>query len=456
MNQEFNHKKIVILGMARSGIAAAELLIRRGAEVTVSDQKTLDRFDGALDAVIALGAVPALGADVTPELLAGKDLLLISPGVPINAPAVLLAKEMGIPVLGELEVASRLIEGTLVAVTGTNGKTTTVSLLGEIFEAAGHKCYVCGNIGYPMSAAALHAGPDDVIVAEVSSFQLETIQTFHPLSAAVLNVTEDHLNRHGTMEVYTGLKKHIFVNQTAADVALLNLDDPGVAVLGEGLNANVWYFSRKQEVEQGLFVRDGQMIARVNGQETFICKPEEIYIPGPHNLENALAAAAIAFSRGVPAQIIREVLRTFKGVEHRIEFVRELEGVRYINDSKGTNTDSTIKAVEAMTRPTTIILGGYDKHVSFVPLAKVVKASPYITACVLIGVTAPQIEREFTAEGIGNLIHAETLQEAVEKCRALSSEGSNVLLSPSCASFDMFSDYEQRGRVFKQIVNNLV
>ncbi|MBR4359374.1 MAG: UDP-N-acetylmuramoyl-L-alanine--D-glutamate ligase [Clostridia bacterium] len=447
-------KKVLIVGMARSGIAAAQLLCREGAAVTVNDMKPRESFGEKLDVLNDLPISFRLGEDGI-DALAGQDLLVISPGVPIDAPVVKAAMERKIPVTGELEMASRLAKGSLVAVTGTNGKTTTVSLLGAMFEAAGKVAHVCGNIGYPLSAAAMESRYDHVIVAEVSSFQLETTETFHPLTAAVLNVTEDHLNRHGTMEVYTGLKRHIFDAQDESNFAVLNGDDPICRQMAEGLKGRVLFFSRLHEVDQGAFVRDGQIILRIGSEEKAVCGVDEIRIPGPHNLENALAAAAMAFSRGVPTPVIRQALRTFPGVEHRIEFTRELDGVRYINDSKGTNVDSTIKAVQSMKAPTVMILGGYDKHVSFDPLAEEIVKTPLIEHCVLIGVTAPQIEAALRKAGYTAIRHAASMQEAVETCRSLAKRGSNVLLSPACASFDMFQDYEQRGRVFKEIVGKM-
>ena len=447
-------KKVLIVGMARSGIAAAQLLCREGAAVTINDMKPLEAFGGKLDALRDEPVEFRLGEDGI-DALSGKDVLVISPGVPIDAPVVKAAREKGVRVTGEMEMASTLLKGTLVAVTGTNGKTTTVSLLGAIFEAAGKVAHVCGNIGYPVSAAAMESKYDHVVVAEVSSFQLETTETFHPLSAAVLNVTEDHLNRHGTMEVYTGLKRHIFAAQDENDFAVLNYEDPLCLKMAEGLKSRVLYFSRLHEVDQGAFVRDGRIVVRIGKEEKTVCAAEELRIPGPHNLENALAAAAIAFSRGVPAPVIRQAFRTFPGVEHRIEFTRELEGVRYINDSKGTNVDSTIKAVQSMKAPTAIILGGYDKHVSFDALAQEIVATPLIENCVLIGVTANQIEEALKKAGYTHIHHAGSMQEAVEMCRSLSRPGGNVLLSPACASFDMFEDYEQRGRIFKEIVHQL-
>ena len=301
----------------------------------------------------------------------------------------------------------------------------------------------------------LEARDEDIFVCEVSSFQMETADTFHPKVAALLNITEDHLNRHGTMEVYTAMKMRMFRNQTAEDVAVFNADDPALAPLTSQVNSQVMLFSRKHEVESGAFVRDGQVTLRWKGQEKPVCGVEEIRIPGPHNLENALAAACVAFAMDVPAPVIRHSLRTFKGVEHRIEFVRELEGVRYINDSKGTNVDSTIKAVQTMQRPTAIILGGYDKHCDFTPLAREMLASPMIREAVLIGATADQIEEALRREGFGAIHRADSLKDAIDRCRALAADGWNVLLSPACASFDMFSDYEARGRIFKELVNEL-
>ena len=447
-------KKVLIVGMARSGIALAQLLCREGAMVTVNDMKPAEAFDGKLDELKELPVCFRLGEDGI-DALNGKDMLIISPGVPIDAPIVKAAEEKQIPVSGELEIASRIAKGSLVAVTGTNGKTTTVSLLGAIFREAGKIAHVAGNIGYPLSAAAMESRWDDVLVAEVSSFQLETTTTFHPLTAAVLNVTEDHLNRHGTMEVYTGLKKHIFDAQTEKDFAVLNYDDEACRAMAGQVRSRVLFFSRLHEVPQGAFVRDGQMVVRIGTEEKNVCGVDEIYIPGPHNLENALAAAAVAMSRGVPAPVVRHALRTFKGVEHRIEFVRELDGVRYINDSKGTNVDSTIKAVQSMKAPTALILGGYDKHVSFDPLAEEIQKTPLIQNCVIIGATGDQIEASLRKAGYTAIHRCGTLEEAVNACRALSGSGGNVLLSPACASFDMFSDYEQRGRIFKDIVNSL-
>lgn len=450
----WQNKRVLVLGMARSGVAVAQLLHKYGALPILNDKKTEEQLGEALRPLKEIPCEWRLGED--PQSLLGQsDVLLISPGVPIDSPIVLAAKEKGIPVTGELEVASQLADGLLVALTGTNGKTTTVSLLGEIFRAAGKIAYVAGNIGYPLSAAAMQSRPEDVLVAEVSSFQLETTDTFHPRVAAVLNITEDHLNRHYTMENYTAVKRHIFDRQNGADTAVLNYDDPACRKMAEGLNGRVAWFSRTQTVEQGAFVKEGRITLRWKDEERPVCGVDEVYIPGPHNTENALAAAMMAAACDVPAAVIRHTLRTFKGVEHRIEFVRELDGVKWYNDSKGTNVDSTIKAVQTMRAPTVLILGGSDKHVPFDALAREIVVSGQIAHVVLCGATAPQIEAALRDAGYTAIEHADSYPDMVKLCRKLAQPGGNVLLSPACASFDQFTDYEQRGRVFKQLVNEL-
>ena len=451
---DYEKKKVLVVGMARSGVAAAQLLRASGAEVTVNDSKTEAELGTQLAPLEGLQLTRRFGCGAT-ELLDGMDCLVISPGIPDSAPFVVKAKEAGIYVTGELELAAQLSRGTLVAVSGTNGKTTTVSLLGEIFANSGKTTHVVGNIGYPFSLAALVSKPEDVIVCEVSSFQMETADTFHPHVALLTNITEDHLNRHGTMEVYTALKMRMFARQTEDDWAIFNADDEGLKGLSEQVSSRVLQFSRIRETENGAFVRNGQIFFRQGGSEKKICRTDEIYIPGPHNLENALGAVCAAMAMKVPVPVIRHSLKTFKGVEHRIEKVRELDGVTYINDSKGTNPDSTIKAVQTMTNPTVIILGGYDKHTSFDSLSREIRESGMIHRAILIGETAELIRNSLERAGYRETEAAGSLGEAVEKARAAAHEGWNVLLSPACASFDMFKDYEERGRVFKEIVNGL-
>ncbi len=452
---DYREKKVLVVGMARSGIAAAQLLRANGAEVTINDNKTEEELGESLDPLRGLQMEWKLGCPAM-DLLEGQDVLVISPGISVDAPFVRKAREMGLYVTGELELAWQLSQGTLVAVTGTNGKTTTVSLLGTIFENAGRVTHVVGNIGYPYSLAALVSRPEDVMVCEVSSFQMETADTFHPHVALLTNITEDHLNRHGTMEVYTEMKMRMFRCQTSGDWAVFNADDPGLRGLCKLVKSHVLKFSRLKEVREGAFVRDGEIILRLAGEERTVCRTDEVRIPGPHNLENALGAVCCAAVMGVPAPVIRHSLKTFPGVEHRIESVRILDGVEYFNDSKGTNVDSTLKAVATMTRPTALILGGYDKKVSFDALSREIAAHrDLIRETVLIGQTAPQIEKSLREAGYDQILRAETLREAVQTCRQIAEDGWNVLLSPACASFDMFKDYEERGRVFKQIVNEL-
>ena len=451
---EFEGKHVLVVGLARSGIAAAELLVRLGAVVTVNDSKPESELGEEVLALRKLNLIRKYGMRAM-ELLEGQDVLVLSPGIPDTADFVREARSRGIRVIAEIELAYEVSKGRMVAVTGTNGKTTTVSLLDCMFRDAGHVSHAVGNIGYPYSQAVLGEGESDVFVCECSSFQMETVDGFHPTAAALLNITEDHLNRHGTMEEYTRLKMRIFEKQTEKDFAVFNADDPALAGLEKKVRSRVLFYSRKHEVDNGAFVRDGNVMFRLDGKESVILPAEEIYIPGPHNLENAMAAVCIGMVSGLDSTSIAYSLRTFKGVEHRIEFTRELRGVRYYNDSKGTNVDSTVCAIRTMTRPTVMILGGSDKHADFAPLARCIRESGEIAGIVLIGVTAPQIEKALLEEGIENLQHASSMEEAVRRCQDMAKEGWNVLLSPACASFDMFHDYEERGRVFKEIVHHL-
>ncbi len=448
-------KKVLTVGMARSGVAAAQLLRAHGAVVTVNDSKSEAELGDQLAPLEGLQIERRFGCPAG-ELLEGKDCLVISPGIPDTAPFVVKAKEMGLYVTGELELAYQLGEGVMVAVSGTNGKTTTVSLLGEIFLNSGKITHVVGNIGYPYSLASLNSKPEDVFVCEVSSFQMETADTFRPHVALLTNITEDHLNRHRTMENYIAMKMRMFRNQKAEDYAVFNADDPGLKGLSSKVRSHVLKFSRLKEVKEGAFVRDDNIMVRFRDEEKAVCKVSDVRIPGPHNLENALGAICVAVAMDVPIPVIRHSLKSFRGVEHRIESVREYEGIEYINDSKGTNVDSTIKAVQTMNKPTVIILGGYDKHCSFDPLSsEIVKNDYMIREAILIGDTGDQIEASLKKYGYSHITRAEDLKTAVETGRKLASDGWNVLLSPACASFDMFKDYEERGRVFKQIVREL-
>lgn len=450
----FEGKKVLVCGMARSGVSAAQCLYELGARVTISDSKAEEKLAEALQPLEGMDIRRCLGDQAQPADLESYDLAVTSPGIPMQAPILRAVQAAGVPLIGELELGAQVSRAPLYAVTGTNGKTTTTTLIGEIFRNLGKTTYVVGNIGYPFTACALQCGEEDVAVAEVSSFQLETISTFHPHIAVMCNITEDHLNRHGTMEEYIRVKERIFENMGQGDYAVLNLDDPIVRGMAERIPCAPAFFSRRQEVETGAYLEGEEVVFSLNGHKKRVLRADEIRIPGEHNLENALAATALAMLAGVPAPVVRHTLKTFPGVEHRIETVRTVEGVTYINDSKGTNVDASIRAVRAMKAPTVLLAGGYDKHTDFLPLAREILASKIHTVVVL-GDTAEQIERALRAVGFESILHAKTFAEAVLLARSCAREGENVLLSPACASFDMFQDYEERGRVFKEIVSRL-
>lgn len=450
----FEGKKVLVCGMARSGVSAAQCLYELGARVTISDSKAEEKLAEALQPLEGMDIRRCLGGQAQPADLESYDLAVTSPGIPMQAPILRAVQAAGVPLIGELELGAQVSRAPLYAVTGTNGKTTTTTLIGEIFRNLGKTTYVVGNIGYPFTACALQCGEEDVAVAEVSSFQLETITTFHPHIAVMCNITEDHLNRHGTMEEYIRVKERIFENMGQGDYAVLNLDDPIVRGMAERIPCAPAFFSRRQEVETGAYLEGEEVVFSLNGHKKRVLRADEIRIPGEHNLENALAATALTMLAGVPAPVVRHTLKTFPGVEHRIETVRTVDGVTYINDSKGTNVDASIRAVRAMKAPTVLLAGGYDKHTDFLPLAREILASKIHTVVVL-GDTAEQIERALRAVGFESILHAKTFEEAVLLARSCAREGENVLLSPACASFDMFQDYEERGRVFKEIVSRL-
>ena len=448
---ELANKRVLVAGMARSGVAAAALLDSLGARVTIYDQKTAGVLGEALAPLQGLPIEEALG--VEPD--SGKfDLVVTSPGIPLTAPVLKQAAASGVPVIGELELGAALCPCPYVAITGTNGKSTTVTLLGEVFKNAGFLSFCVGNIGLPITQVIPELSANDRLVVEVSSFQLETVRDFHPRVSAVLNITEDHLNRHGTMETYIDMKARIFENQGQGDFVVLNAEEPLTAALAQRARCRVAWFSDKHPVELGCFVEDGYVVF-VNGEEKRrVVEVSQIRLPGNHNLQNAMAAACMAMLMEVPAPVIRHTLRSFAGIEHRIETVRTVGGVTYINDSKGTNVDASIQAVRAMDAPSVLIAGGYDKHTDFAPFAREIKNSRIHTV-VLIGQTAAQIEKALREAGFANIRHASGFKEAVHLAGSLANRGEKVLLSPACASFDMFSDFEQRGRVFKEIVESL-
>ena len=451
-------KRVMILGMARSGVAAAKLLSEKGAFVRINDLKTREQLGKALEPLEGLANIEWRLGEKPDELLAGMDMLVISPGVPIESEIVKRAESLGVEVVGEIELSARLSKGRLVAISGTNGKTTTTTLTGEIFKASGANTYVVGNIGYPFAAVAGEAKESDVVVCEVSSFQLESVKDFHPHVACLTNIREDHLNRHHTMACYIETKAHIFRTQTEDDYLVLNYDDETLISLSKTAKSRVVWFTGRQIPPFGAFVLNGRIVFGTEDNHVDVCGADELLIPGPHNLDNALAATAMALVSGVKAEDAARALRAFKGVEHRVEFVREVDGVRYIDDSEGTNADSTVKAVETMKAPTVIILGGSDKKNDFTELCTAIKNSPYIAHAVLIGQTARQFDETLRRVGYpeGAIHHAGfDFNAAIDTARSLAVPGGNVLLSPACASFDMFNNCEERGDIFKDIVQKM-
>jgi UDP-N-acetylmuramoylalanine--D-glutamate ligase len=448
-------QKVVVIGLARSGLASIRLLLADRAHVTVNDK----RGEAALlpEECVFLAQHPEVqfvGGGHPSGLVDGKTALVIkNPGVPPGLPPLKEAARLGVPVITEVEYAFWKMKAMLVAVTGTNGKTTTTALTGEIYKAAGRKTFTAGNIGFPLTAVVQEAGEDDVIVAELSSFQLEGTLTFRPHLCAILNLTPDHLDRHGSFAAYAAAKARIFANQREDNAVVLNADDPQTKKLAGRSASRIYFFSRKEEVERGAFLRGGFIVLRDGEREEEICRAQNVAIPGAHNLENALAAALLAWLGGVEAEVIAGVLRSFPGVPHRLEFVRTIKGVDYINDSKGTNPDATIKALEAIQKKVILIAGGYEKGADFTPLVKAMQGK--VGHAVLIGQVAERLGRALAGAGFDAYTFAKTLEEAVAMAANMARPGDVVLLSPACASWDMFRDFEERGEVFKKAVRSL-
>ena len=362
-------------------------------------------------------------------------------------------KESGREVISEVELAYRLTGTPIVAITGTNGKTTTTALTGEIFRRLGRNTHVAGNIGTPLIDAAVFSQPSDILVAEISSFQLEGIRDFKPRAAAVLNITPDHLDRHKTFDNYKALKARVYENQEPDDFAVLNADDPAAASMADGCRARVLYFSRKRIMDTGAFVEKGYIIIKRGKSSERICKASDLRILGDHNLENALAAAALAWSMEVPVKAIGDALKSFEGVEHRLEYVDTVNGVVYINDSKGTNPDASARAVKAMDRPIVLIAGGYDKGGDFDEFVD--GFGDKVKGVVLLGATAEKLKSSCRRVGLNNIYMVKNMREAVERAALMAKEGDAVLLSPACASWDMYKNFEERGKDFKEAVGML-
>ena len=446
-----NGKKILVIGAGKSGVAVSRFLGGKGAAVVLADAGQPDDPRSEREELAARGVEIFLGG--YPGVERGNfDLVVLSPGVPPAVEPARDALKYGIPLTGELELAFRFAGSPFIAVTGTNGKTTTTTLIGEIFKKTGRNVLVGGNIGVPLVTEVEQFGPDDLIVAEVSSFQLETAAAFKPRVGVILNITPDHLDRHGTMENYAAIKAKTVAKQDPGDYAVLNYDDAATSALGKRLKSKVIYFSRQVVLPEGVFVREGKITARLGQSEEIICPVNELGIPGAHNLENALAAVAATKVLGIESGSLADALRTFKGVSHRLEFVAEIDGVRYINDSKGTNPEASIKALESCEEPVILIAGGKNKGSDFSFFAGKMKEKARML--VVLGQSAGLIADAARARGFKNIQHAGDFREAVMLARQSARPGETVLLSPACASWDMFRSYEERGDLFKEIVKS--
>jgi UDP-N-acetylmuramoylalanine--D-glutamate ligase len=422
----------------------------RGARVTVSDTKSPDQLREEIPVLLDHGISVETGGHGE-RTFRGQDLIIVSPGVPVDAPPLVQARASGEPVIGEIELAAQNLTGPIVAITGSNGKTTTTTLAGEILAAGGLPVAVGGNIGTPAISLVSAATQETVFVLEVSSFQLETIQTFRPKVAVVLNITPDHLDRHRTFQTYVDAKARVFENQQASDFAVLNEDDPTCRTLRDRTRAQVFWFSRKQEVQQGAFVRDGRILYRDPGGQREIMLVSEIPLKGAHNVENVLAGVCAGALMGCEPAKIREAIQNFKAVEHRLEYVATIKGVEYFNDSKATNVDATIKALESFPKNIHLILGGKDKGSDYTVLNDLLRER--VKRVYTIGAAAEKIESHI--KGAAEIVHAETLENAIRRAAGVAQAGDIVLLAPACASFDQFQSYNHRGRVFKEVVQNL-
>lgn len=441
-------KRVLVVGAARSGISTMKVLKHLGAEVTLNDIKTKEQVGDLYKELEAQADRLILGQH--PQELKGYELLVLSPGVPTDLPFINKARALGVEIIGELELAYQNCKGTFVGITGTNGKTTTTSLVGEIFKAANRKYAVVGNIGVPAISEALKADAETTMVTELSSFQLESIKNFRPSVATILNLTPDHLNRHKTMAAYVDAKCRIFENQGSEDVLLLNYDNEATRMLADKASSKVVFFSRKVCLDQGVFVEDDSIVIIDGDQRFFVGNVSDIFIPGPHNLENVLAAVGLSYFSGIELGVVMDAVKHFKGVVHRVEFVDVVKNITFYNDSKGTNPDATIQAVRAMNKPTILIAGGMDKGSDFNELIQ--SFGPEIKSLVLLGETKDLIEETARKHGFNHIVKVENMAQAVEKSFELAQADYNVLLSPACASWDMYESYEVRGDEFKALV----
>jgi len=446
---ELKGKRVMVIGLARTGLATASFCANRGAIVTATDTRSGEELGESVENLRTEGVTLKLGRQ-SEDMLHGLELTIPSPGVPADAPLLQRVREFGIPIWSEIELAFRFLQGTLIGITGSNGKTTTTALIEHILRHAGFSTLLAGNIGTPLISQVDNSNERTFTVAELSSFQLEWIETFRPNIAVLLNITPDHLDRHKTFSAYAAAKARLFENQTANDFAILNADD-GESAKYASAHSRVFWFSRKKNVEQGAFLRDERIILRQDGKEEVILERSEIPLPGAHNLENVLAGALAARLAGVQSMQIASGIRSFAGVEHRIEFVTEIHGVRFYNDSKAKNVDATLKALEAFPGRIIVILGGKDKDSDYTLLRDTLRDRAILA--LLIGSATDKIERQI--DGSVAVQRAETVENAVRAAIQCAHAEDTVLLSPACASFDQFQNYEHRGRVFKELVHRM-
>lgn len=448
--ENLKNKKVLVVGLGKSGIAASRLLLREGAIVTATDSRLFDALPSDARELVNQGVKIEAGIHNN-ETFLSSDLIVLSPGVPAGIPQITEAKSNGVKIIGELELASQFLNSPLIAVTGSNGKSTTTTLIGEIIKANGDSVFVGGNLGTPLSEYVLSGNKYSCIVAELSSFQLETIERFRPYISVLLNISPDHLDRYHNMKEYEDAKFRIFENQDSNDFSIINGDEPWSRGFDKRTKGKVIAFSRKRKVENGIYADNGRVISSIENHASVICEVSGIAIKGVHNLENAMAAVAAALLFGCRPEIIAHTLKEFKGLEHRLEFVRELNGVKYFNDSKGTNVGAVMKSLEGFNEPVLLIAGGRDKGSDFTPLRPLIKDK--VKKLILIGEAREKIKAAL--EQAADTVYADSLEDAVDIARRSSEKRDVVLLSPACASFDMFKNFEDRGRQFKEIVKKI-
>lgn len=451
---ELKGKTVVVFGMGLSGVSAALLLAQKGANVIINDYKCREELTHSIEVLKSFHNIKIVtGGHPGGIVNSDTNLVVKNPGVPMDIKPLKKAEDLGIKVITEIEIAYHFIKSPIAGITGTNGKTTTTALVGEIFKKAGLNVYVAGNIGVPLCDIAIEAPFNSIIAAELSSFQLEGIEKFRPHIGAILNISEDHMDRHYSLQNYVDAKKQIFRNQQPDDFAILNADDHHLTDLTREIKAKTLFFSLGNKLKKGIYLKNEHIVIGEDNKTVKVCHIDEVLLPGRHNLENILAAVAISFVAGIKVEVIAQTLRSFKGVAHRLENVGIYRGITFINDSKGTNTGATIKALEAFPQKVILIAGGKDKGSNFEELTSYIKRN--VKHLLLLGETKELIAQAVKKVGFNDFTLVKDIKEAVSKAYQLSTEGDLVLLSPACASWDMFDSYEERGNEFKRLVKVL-